>query len=1418
MAETFDADVAGLAGGVPIALLPVRIEARFVDDARELRVRIFPDQIHIDPHEPALTAAERDAGTAYWRARLAGDAAAWEGLCAAAGPARAAWIARALQPTNLGQPGAPAFPDVEERRGEWSAAAVATALPERWVAIGVKDDRELFRVWSKPITTALDVSPVPVDDDQPVPDGELALQPAARWLVDFKAAEAAGMAVRVTGVALDGGVDRLYALGVDWTLTPDAAAAALGDLLAAHVYTDGLIALEPGTPTNITAAARPGAPPARDELAAALDPTVRPGADAAAGRLWGALGLPAGARGLLAAIPGAAGREQDVASRLADALWESTLGLYLADFMAPNVSDAAANRVREHVRRHLFPGGPYPALRIGRQPYGVLPVVAPGRFTPTAGSLEGELATQLRRLRVHWTAAVPRAPRLGRTADLDADLTAVLQTTPLAATLRFRHVVGPLTVNATRGLERHAAAQEQLTGLVGAQLAWPQRPFIAGTTAQAADHPLRVPLVDPVAAAPGAALSRNYLREIAQLARTSGTYEAIKAREDADTLLEALVAHAVGRELHRADLRVIDEHVASLGGGARPAAISVSQNAEFVGVEAGARPAAGALVTTPFEAARVVIGQRSVRQTVTDAIQGGARSSFGGLDATLESLEWLASRPVAELERALRGLLDAYAHRLDAWFTSLATRRLADVRTATPGGVHLGAYGWLDDLRPDAGAPTSAGYVHAPSLAQAATAAVLRSGRLAHRDAEHEALDLDLRSVRVRLALGLLDGVAAGQPLAALLGYRFERSLRERSLLLARHILPFRRLAPLRPSGDAGTPAAGGGPAEAIAARDVVDGVALLDRWRTDRNGLLGALDPPAADRGPLAAELDRLADLYDAVSDLMVAEAVHQNVAGNNERAGAVLAALDRQGIPPRMDFARTPRMGKSFAHRVLVLAGDERVPAAWPRDPRAAAEPRLNAWIARVVGDPARVRFSATATAAAAATQKLTATLADLRLSPLSLVMAAYAASSSAPSELEGRLAATFAAKLAAAAPDTELVLHDAAPAGSGPEIVGLGALRALLLRIYDLVTGARPAAASDLAVPQQAAGGAHDDAQLAARAVALAKAYRKALSRLEAATTATALRARLWDAAAFGIEGSIPTPAPLGGADDREALATQAAQVAAAMRAALDVADAVPAGAAGPARVAEQTARVRALLGEHFPLLPVFTVPNAAGLRASVAARDALLGGDPLAPSAWLARMALVRPDANRLARVRSASELLRGGVAPRDLTVLQLPHARGERWLALPVAGAEPPEAELAVVAHTSGTVDFGRPLAGLFCDGWTETIPDREETTGIAFHHDAPGARPPQALLLAVPPAAANPAWSVDAILDTVAEAHDLARIRAVGPRQLDWLGSLLPAIYLPDSFSKDVPTVDLRGLARKHAAAGAATATILGKG
>ncbi len=84
---------------LPLALLPVRLETRF--DATNLLVRIYPDSVHVDAHEPELTADELAWGRAYLeRERTAGvnSAAAlesWRALVDRFGAPRAAWIARA---------------------------------------------------------------------------------------------------------------------------------------------------------------------------------------------------------------------------------------------------------------------------------------------------------------------------------------------------------------------------------------------------------------------------------------------------------------------------------------------------------------------------------------------------------------------------------------------------------------------------------------------------------------------------------------------------------------------------------------------------------------------------------------------------------------------------------------------------------------------------------------------------------------------------------------------------------------------------------------------------------------------------------------------------------------------------------------------------------------------------------------------------------------------------------------------------------------------------------------------------------------------------------------------------------------------------------------------------------------------------
>ena len=1445
MADNFDSEIQALSAALPVALLPVRLEARFFDNARELRLRFYPDQIHVDAHEPRLTAAERDAGVAYWQQRCATpnpaqrSADAWGTLAGQFGAARAAWVVQALTPTNLpasfGPKSAaitPVFPATPLQDAAWSSAARAAALPRRWLAIGRRGGATLFRKWTSPVVTPLDLTPTPLDDNAPLADNALPLQDTARWMVDFDAAERAGMALRIAAAdlpspdALAGGLDRLVVLGVASGLTSSQGAGTLRALMGAHLHTDGLSALRPGTPTNVSRDSTAGAAPDAAALTAALDPEKRPTASAynssGADRLWRALGFGATVEDVLSAVPGATGFDASTAGHLSNALWESTLGAWLVDFLAPLVDDAAAAAVRDHVRKHLVPGGPLPALRIGRQPYGVLPVVAADRYAAVNGARdEEELMRLLRQLRTLWADAVARVPRLGASADLDADLTRVLQGTPQSARYQWRPVLGPLGLNATQGLERHASAQETLTELLGVHLGWKRRPDIAGFAAHPQARPLRTPLVDVPTTAPGARLSRNYLTEIATLARSIGTWEGIKAREDAKTLLEALAAHAVARELHRADMRTLDRQRLASGAITALPARGVMAASEYVGIETVARPAAsaGALITTPSEAARSIVatitGEKTVRQFVTAAVARGVKPvpDVAVLADMLASLEFLATRSVGELDRALRGWLDACAFRLDAWFTSLAQRRLASLRTAQPAGVHLGAYGWLDDLQPDASAQaTTQGYVHAPSLAQAATAAVLRSGHLAHRDAEHQALQIDLHSDRVRRAAKLLDGVAAGQPLAALLGYRLERALRERSLLLAKYILPLRLLFPLRPTGE--TTPAPSGPSETIAARDVVDGVALLQAWRDTQAALFTRLvpKPDAPDLPLLANELNRLADLYDAVADLMVAEAVHQNVLGNNERAGAVIAALDRQERPPSLDFMRTPRSGTSYTQRLLVLMGDAVLPTAWTTlgaDVRGRAEPRLNAWIARLLGAP--TRFVLAANVRAGGTVKaLKLALPALGLSPLSLVMASRGSAQHGPSELDARALLAFAALVSAPTPDTEIELLDAPAPVAGA--LGLGALRALLQWMHALVTSQRPATAQDLALPADlVAGDRTEPAELALRCQSVADTFSAALAALRAlksqpAASAAALRSALTAVAAFGLHEALPAPpgAASEAAADLAALRAQCNAVVAelATRDARQQALAAQSSSATTlqAAVKVHTERLRVLLGEGFPVLPLFRPGRPTELAASLAARTTLVDGDEPAPLAWLQRMGLVRDDTARLAAVMQGAELTGGDVTSASMAVMQLPARAGERWLALPFVG-EPATAELAITAVVGGTLDPAQPWAGLFVDAWPETIPGREETTGIAFHHDAPGARAPQVVLLAVPPDAAAKTWTTDDLLATIDEAHDLARLRGVGPQDLRFLGTLLPALLLPASLSADVPAIRLEALA-----------------
>ena len=283
----------------------------------------------------------------------------------------------------------PEFPATPGQDAEWSVAARAVALPRRWLVVGRRDGAEVLRVWTAEVADRLDVSPAP-DLDGPGVDDDVELQDTARWMVDFDTAERSGMAVRIPAAEVAGGLARRRrpAPRARRRLGPHPCRRRREHPAPPRRTTPTPTgcrrsprARRPTSPS----AGRPGRAPTDARLVAALDPERRPSADAVAGtaadRLYRALGLPLATDDLLRAVPGADGRSQATEIRLADALWESTLGSFLSDVLRPVVPDSQNRRLRDHVREHLFPGGPFPAVRVSRQPYGVLPVVAAG-FEP----------------------------------------------------------------------------------------------------------------------------------------------------------------------------------------------------------------------------------------------------------------------------------------------------------------------------------------------------------------------------------------------------------------------------------------------------------------------------------------------------------------------------------------------------------------------------------------------------------------------------------------------------------------------------------------------------------------------------------------------------------------------------------------------------------------------------------------------------------------------------------------------------------------------------------------------------------------------------------------------------------------------------------------------------------------------------
>lgn len=451
-----------------------------------------------------------------------------------------------------------------------------------------------------------------------------------------------------------------------------------------------------------------------------------------------------------------------------------------------------------------------------------------------------------------------------------------------------------------------------------------------------------------------------------------------------------------------------------------------------------------------------------------------------------DALAYLSTLDVAELERITAESVDLSGSRLDAWIHGLFNIRLTDLRhrigavninnpvVSFQGGSYIGAYGYVENLKkndtnganetdsvisrepfPIENLPEELsvlltdkpnpviykdsgnfGFLPAPSLSHAVTAAILRSCYETSKNLEESQVfqrsAVNLSSARVRSALFLLQGIQAGNDLGALLGYQFENGLHESStsgtVNLDSTVHKLRKIYPMRDElGEqiAADPVAG----------QVVNGLALLDNVKTIYesllqpdasffdviNGNLGLLmglnttDVPNAisnvqgEQKIIAYHIDQMAQSVDALGDLVITESVYQIVRGNAPRATAAMGMLNGTSALVEPEVIQSPMKADQFVNRVLmnyqavplftqdVLVGSHVLESAWSssntinylESPRTAIDLSLSRWLGNLLESPSNIIIHISQYDSVGDFWNFnTMTLTDLNMQPLDLV----------------------------------------------------------------------------------------------------------------------------------------------------------------------------------------------------------------------------------------------------------------------------------------------------------------------------------------------------------------------------------------------------------------------------------------------
>ena len=1421
--------VASMSDSYPCLLFPMRIETRFVNNGgkNQLWIRVYPDSCNISVDRNYMTDAEADSLINFFVSNT-------DELELKHGLNRSLFLKRWLN-SNQKVPG---FKDILIKKNitelklkcsislsKQKPIPSASLLPDLWV----------FRLYDETgkLSSTHTGNPIPANlptgfDETP------ASAAAAAWLHDFDKAIACGMGIKIdlTIDQFTKGFSKIISIGIRTNLNSDQTRQQIESLFENHRYSAsgiGLIPLGSATNNSDEESSEFRKEQTAIENAGTLT-SISPNDESKSLNLndgaWLSqfLGID---DSMIQGLSNSGNTDQTEARRMNQALFPVTLGYFLREMMDPEVTDSGIADAEKFFNNYVLGRGHIPSIRIGKQPYGILPASVFSRFSlKSTDSTRKQIFAIIQSVYPCWKGKITDLKQISKTSTLSSeDFLQILALHPTSVSYyqRFLEDISD-KINAANAANitllptlndafieslifSTESTREKLETIgLNPDLARPEILFKLFSEKQTA---LNGPVIEAVIDTYGVALKEVF----SETEYLSSNYIQWLCENDYDTIRKETGLKFTSRPLlflllKQAYQLMYSETAINLKAQAYNSTLTASRKdyKDNQIIDQASKSKHSLLL----KADKKITG--SDIMPVADFLKSKliekapSIKAIADLKNYISSLKAIAPLSKAKLERALTEHIDCCSYRIDAWIQGMYAHQIRTQRQKTDGswskGLFAGAYSYVENVKP-ATASESHGYILGPSQNHAATAAILKNAQISYKDNSENPFTINLSSERILMAKELIDGVRNGTSLSKLVGYRFERLLAENSL--QKYQAEFRALYPLVVNTNSQNTAADTAFQNKFR---LCDGIKLYRDF--EKRGIVvytALAGISVADKAAFVKVFNVLQNMMDALKDLMLSEGVYQLVQSNFERGAATLDSLTSGKYPASPEIIQSQKSGTILQHKVglhLKVSAASFVAGSV----RASLEPTSNNWLKSILPDPSNI---VCLVKTLADPQGFQLSMRELQLEAIDLMFITGKQHSTILQQMSAFIEAWVV--LNRKTKVTEIEYRNKSKAGQ----FSFYEISVFLNPIRKMILGSRTMTEQDFVYQTTSTASftnkvtsSHleqvDFALKALQSFTLASLDDAAVYDLDTLLQKLAeiqLKGILMQDMQYSLQAFIKQLSEVCyhgitlNESEKELILKDLSSLKTKM--ALDLSKKIagiqkviqiyPAGSDFNSLQAE----LRSLLGEDL-ILTAHTVISENSTEIQSAFNDSSIldfaktkTGMLFPVREWIGGLAKVRKNISELDSLISMLSAIKEQDIFRSVP-MQFPYESKDRWMAVQFKTKDelrPIKGKLLYTYFDTQSTKIGETQSGLIIDEWSETIPNEEETLGLAFHYNRPNAEAPQTMLLVTPPAIKG-TWDLEDISDTILSTIELSKVRAVEPEHLQDtpIASFSPAVVL----------------------------------